>query len=136
MFLFGQDNGLADFPRPVHHRIPNFQGSSKAGERLAELPEFTEAKVVKACGPRGGAVGGGGQSGPPGPKGHVGLHLFLEDAFLFLFEGGENRKPKRKTDPLVWGGGVFEGAEKRKRTNRFKKKKETRTSTLGGGTEI
>ncbi|CAJ1348251.1 unnamed protein product [Effrenium voratum] len=42
-----EDNGLADFPRPVHHRIPNFQGSSKAGERLAELPEFTEAKVVK-----------------------------------------------------------------------------------------
>jgi len=38
---------LADFPRPVHHRIPNFKGSAKAGERLAELPEFINAKVVK-----------------------------------------------------------------------------------------
>ena len=36
---FLEDNDLADFPRPVHHRIPNFQGSARAGERLAELPE-------------------------------------------------------------------------------------------------
>ena len=42
-----EDNNLADFPRPVHHRIPNFKGSAKAGERLAELPEFINAKVVK-----------------------------------------------------------------------------------------
>ena len=42
-----EDNDLADFPRPVHHRIPNFKGSAKAGERLAELPEFINAKVVK-----------------------------------------------------------------------------------------
>ena len=42
-----EDNDLADFPRPVHHRIPNFKGAAQAGERLAELPEFTEAKVVK-----------------------------------------------------------------------------------------
>ena len=44
---FLEDNDLADFPRPVHHRIPNFKGSAKAGERLAELPEFINAKVVK-----------------------------------------------------------------------------------------
>lgn len=44
---FLEDNDLAEFPRPVHHRIPNFKGSAKAGERLAELPEFINAKVVK-----------------------------------------------------------------------------------------
>lgn len=44
---FLEDNDLADFPRPVHHRIPNFKGSGRAGERLAELPEFINAKVVK-----------------------------------------------------------------------------------------
>ena len=44
---FLEDNDLADFPRPVHHRIPNFKESAKAGERLAELPEFINAKVVK-----------------------------------------------------------------------------------------
>ena len=44
---FLEDNDLADFPRPVHHRIPNFQGSARAGERLAELPEFIDAKIVK-----------------------------------------------------------------------------------------
>ena len=44
---FLEDNDLADFPRPVHHRIPNFKGFAKAGERLAELPEFINAKVVK-----------------------------------------------------------------------------------------
>lgn len=42
-----EDNDLADFPRPVHHRIPNFKGSGKLGQRLAELPEFANAAVVK-----------------------------------------------------------------------------------------
>eukprot|EP00931_Biecheleriopsis_adriatica_P068894 TRINITY_DN42788_c0_g1_i1.p1 TRINITY_DN42788_c0_g1~~TRINITY_DN42788_c0_g1_i1.p1 ORF type:complete len:431 (+),score=80.45 TRINITY_DN42788_c0_g1_i1:28-1320(+) len=42
-----EDNNIADFPRPVHHRIPNFKGSKQAGERLATLPEFMNAKVVK-----------------------------------------------------------------------------------------
>lgn len=42
-----EDNDLADFPRPVHHRIPNFKGSTEAGKRVAELPEFLQAQVVK-----------------------------------------------------------------------------------------
>mmetsp|Transcript_79385 Transcript_79385/g.220904 ORF Transcript_79385/g.220904 Transcript_79385/m.220904 type:complete len:492 (-) Transcript_79385:50-1525(-) len=42
-----EDNDLADFPRPVHHRIPNFKGSMEAGKRLAQLPEFLAADVVK-----------------------------------------------------------------------------------------
>ncbi|CAE8742834.1 unnamed protein product, partial [Polarella glacialis] len=42
-----EDNDLADRPRPVHNRIPNFKGSGEAGARLAQLPEFLAAKVVK-----------------------------------------------------------------------------------------
>lgn len=39
--------GIARFPRPVHHRIPNFDGAEIAAERLSELPEFVEANCVK-----------------------------------------------------------------------------------------
>jgi hypothetical protein len=35
------------FPRPVHHRIPNFVDAEKAAARLAALPEFAAAKVIK-----------------------------------------------------------------------------------------
>ena len=35
-----EENGIANFPRPVHHRIPNFLGSDDAADRLASLPEF------------------------------------------------------------------------------------------------
>jgi 5-formyltetrahydrofolate cyclo-ligase len=37
----------ADFPRPVHHRIPNFKQAERAAERLAALPEFVSADCVK-----------------------------------------------------------------------------------------
>lgn len=42
-----EDNDIADPPRPVHNRIPNFKGSNEAGQRVAQLPEFKAAKVVK-----------------------------------------------------------------------------------------
>lgn len=42
-----EDNDLAERPRPVHNRIPNFKGSTEAGKRLAALPEFSKAQVVK-----------------------------------------------------------------------------------------
>lgn len=35
------------FPRPVHHRIPNFVDAEKAAQRFAALPEFAAAKVIK-----------------------------------------------------------------------------------------
>ncbi|XP_043841257.1 methenyltetrahydrofolate synthase domain-containing protein isoform X4 [Dromiciops gliroides] len=38
---------IADFPRPVHHRIPNFKGSSHAAEGLLHLQEFKMARTVK-----------------------------------------------------------------------------------------
>ncbi|CAI5516302.1 unnamed protein product [Closterium sp. Naga37s-1] len=34
-------------PRPVHHRIPNFEGADKAAAMLASLPEFQAAGCVK-----------------------------------------------------------------------------------------
>ncbi|KFQ76690.1 Methenyltetrahydrofolate synthase domain-containing protein, partial [Phaethon lepturus] len=41
-------SGLADFPRPVHHRIPNFKGgASHAATRLLGLQEFKAANTVK-----------------------------------------------------------------------------------------
>jgi 5-formyltetrahydrofolate cyclo-ligase len=42
-----EDNNIAQFPRPVHHRIPNFMGADEAAENLATLPEFQAADVVK-----------------------------------------------------------------------------------------
>ena len=42
-----EQKNLANFPRPVHNRIPNFQGASQAGQSLSKLTEFQEAKVVK-----------------------------------------------------------------------------------------
>ncbi|KAM8774987.1 methenyltetrahydrofolate synthase domain-containing protein isoform 2-T2 [Rhynchonycteris naso] len=38
---------LADFPRPVHHRIPNFKGASCAAEHFPRLPAFKMARTIK-----------------------------------------------------------------------------------------
>ena len=42
-----EDNDIARQPRPVHHRIPNFEGADVAAMRLSELPEFEKAQCVK-----------------------------------------------------------------------------------------
>lgn len=42
-----EEKDIARFPRPVHHRIPNFEGAEIAAERLSKLPEFMEADCVK-----------------------------------------------------------------------------------------
>jgi 5-formyltetrahydrofolate cyclo-ligase len=41
-----EEKGIASFPRPVFHRIPNFVGAEKAAQKLKELPEYRSAKVV------------------------------------------------------------------------------------------
>ncbi len=41
-----EEKGIAKFPRPVFHRIPNFVGAEKAAENLRELPEYKKAKVI------------------------------------------------------------------------------------------
>ncbi|KAM9860555.1 methenyltetrahydrofolate synthase domain-containing protein [Aulostomus maculatus] len=42
-----EDNNLANFPRPVHNRIPNFKGAIQACDRLAVLQEFKSSQTVK-----------------------------------------------------------------------------------------
>ncbi|RXM29541.1 Methenyltetrahydrofolate synthase domain-containing protein [Acipenser ruthenus] len=42
-----EDNNLANFPRPVHNRIPNFKGASQAAEKLTGLEEFRTSKTIK-----------------------------------------------------------------------------------------
>ncbi|KAJ6657151.1 hypothetical protein lerEdw1_002740 [Lerista edwardsae] len=42
-----EEQNLADFPRPVHHRIPNFKGAAQASARLATLRAFQRAQTVK-----------------------------------------------------------------------------------------
>ena len=44
---FMEANDIARNPRPVHHRIPNFEGAELAAAKLCALPEFQAAKVVK-----------------------------------------------------------------------------------------
>uniref|UniRef100_G3PTW8 Methenyltetrahydrofolate synthase domain-containing protein n=1 Tax=Gasterosteus aculeatus TaxID=69293 RepID=G3PTW8_GASAC len=42
-----EDNNLANFPRPVHNRIPNFKGAFTACTKVSELQVFTQATEVK-----------------------------------------------------------------------------------------
>ncbi|CAL1604011.1 unnamed protein product [Knipowitschia caucasica] len=42
-----EENNLANFPRPVYNRIPNFKGASTACAKVSELQEFTNAEEVK-----------------------------------------------------------------------------------------
>ncbi|XP_053276086.1 methenyltetrahydrofolate synthase domain-containing protein isoform X2 [Pleuronectes platessa] len=42
-----EEKNLANFPRPVHNRIPNFKGASQACDRLADLQEFKSSQTVK-----------------------------------------------------------------------------------------
>ncbi|MFW6448395.1 MAG: 5-formyltetrahydrofolate cyclo-ligase [Halobacteriota archaeon] len=43
-----ESEGVARFPFPPHGRIPNFAGAADAAERLATLPWWSAAEVVKA----------------------------------------------------------------------------------------
>ncbi|CAB9530500.1 methenyltetrahydrofolate synthetase domain containing [Seminavis robusta] len=38
---------IARPPRPVHHRIPNFDGAARAANRLQQLPCFQNASIIK-----------------------------------------------------------------------------------------
>lgn len=42
-----EEQAIARPPRPVHGRIPNFEGAERAARRLLELEEFKIAKTVK-----------------------------------------------------------------------------------------
>ncbi|XP_044063856.1 methenyltetrahydrofolate synthase domain-containing protein isoform X4 [Siniperca chuatsi] len=42
-----EENNLANFPRPVHNRIPNFKGAFTACARVSELQVFAQIAEVK-----------------------------------------------------------------------------------------
>ncbi|XP_047702105.1 methenyltetrahydrofolate synthase domain-containing protein isoform X1 [Prionailurus viverrinus] len=42
-----ESRNLADFPRPVHHRIPNFKGSYLACQNIRDLEVFARTREVK-----------------------------------------------------------------------------------------
>ncbi|XP_037671789.1 methenyltetrahydrofolate synthase domain-containing protein isoform X1 [Choloepus didactylus] len=42
-----ESQNLADFPRPVHHRIPNFKGSYLACQNIKELEAFARTQELK-----------------------------------------------------------------------------------------
>ncbi|XP_043937971.1 methenyltetrahydrofolate synthase domain-containing protein isoform X1 [Protopterus annectens] len=42
-----EEHNLANFPRPVHHRIPNFKGAYQACEYIKGLEVFSKAREVK-----------------------------------------------------------------------------------------
>lgn len=42
-----EDTNVAQFPRPVHHRIPNFVNADKAAANLTALQCFKDAECVK-----------------------------------------------------------------------------------------
>jgi len=44
---FLEKNDIANFPRPVKNRIPNFKGAEVAGQKVSSLSEFCDAMVVK-----------------------------------------------------------------------------------------
>lgn len=50
MWDYMEANDIACFPRPVHHRIPNFANAELAAQRLSQMPEFINAKTVKVRG--------------------------------------------------------------------------------------
>lgn len=42
-----ETRGIARFPLPLHHRIPNFVGAEIAAKRLASMDIFRHSKVIK-----------------------------------------------------------------------------------------
>eukprot|EP00955_Chlamydomonas_euryale_P054954 355993-Chlamydomonas_euryale.AAC.3 len=66
-----EEHNVAEFPRPVHHRIPNFKNAELAAQRLSQLPEFQQAKTVKVCS-NGLVAGSGGSQALWEPR--LGLH--------------------------------------------------------------
>ena len=41
-----EEKGIATFPKPVFHRIPNFTGAEKAAYNLSNLSEYKQAKAI------------------------------------------------------------------------------------------
>jgi len=44
---FLEKKDIANFPRPVYHRIPNFKGAATAAQLFSTLPEYQSARTVQ-----------------------------------------------------------------------------------------
>ena len=42
-----EESGISRFPKPVEGRIPNFEGSERAAQRLIKQHELQNARIVK-----------------------------------------------------------------------------------------
>lgn len=47
IWSYMEANNIARFPRPVHHRIPNFEGAEKACTKVKQLKEYQIARTIK-----------------------------------------------------------------------------------------
>ncbi|XP_056872498.1 methenyltetrahydrofolate synthase domain-containing protein isoform X17 [Takifugu flavidus] len=47
VWAYIESKNLANYPRPVFNRIPNFKGAAQACNRLSELQEFRSSQTVK-----------------------------------------------------------------------------------------
>ena len=65
-----EKNDIANFPRPVYNRIPNFKGANVAGQKVIELDEFKTAKVIKV--------------NPDKPQEEVRYHVLDQDKTLIV----------------------------------------------------
>jgi 5-formyltetrahydrofolate cyclo-ligase len=65
-----EESGVARFPRPVYGRIPNFMGAERAAERILELEEYRDARVVKVS--------------PDSPQKHVRYRCLLDGKILVM----------------------------------------------------
>jgi len=65
-----EESGVARFPKPIEGRIPNFEGSEKAAQKLVGLEEFQRARVVKV--------------NPDSPQTHVRRGVLLNGKLLII----------------------------------------------------
>jgi 5-formyltetrahydrofolate cyclo-ligase len=65
-----EERGVARFPRPVYGRIPNFVGAEQAAERILELEDYQDARVVKVS--------------PDSPQKHVRYRCLLDSKILVM----------------------------------------------------
>lgn len=99
-----EERGVSRFPRPARGRIPNFEGSDRASERVLGMPEFRGADVVKVnpdypqVGIRRGALRAGKLLVMPTPR--------LRNGFLML-DPGEIHERDRARAATIRGSFSF-----------------------------
>lgn len=65
-----EESGISRFPKPIVGRIPNFEGSERAAQRLINQHEFQSARAVKV--------------NPDSPQAHVRKGVLLKGKLLIM----------------------------------------------------